>query len=111
MKKILLSILSIITLLSLSACSKTLSTIPYEVKEGEEVVLIPENFVASQNTYEADELVLKSDLMTDDSKYDYDPLTHVVVTKGKDYLEQGSYDVWVESTDGNAASTSVIVSK
>ena len=111
MKKILLSFLSILTILGLTACSKTLSTVPYEVKEGEEVVLLPENFIGSQNSYNADELVLESDLMTDDSKYDYDPLTHIVVTKGKDYLEEGNYEVWVESTDGNAASSSVIVSK
>ena len=64
---------------------------------GNPVILDPSNFVEDGTETETlKKITLKSDLMTDSGRYTYNSQTKEVSTKGKKYLEKGTYQVTLE---------------
>lgn len=63
------------------------------VEMGDPVVLEPSNFLQTDKMKEdvIDKVKLTSELTTDKNKYDYDPDTKEVVSKGETYLDAGQY--------------------
>ncbi len=79
------------------------------VEYGEEVKLTPELFVSKDSkNINISSLELVSDLTNDEEKYTYDLSTRVVVSKGKEYLDVGSYEVEIRSKDGKFSSSTFL---
>lgn len=68
-------------------------TVTYEL--GDKVTLTPDEFIIDASESELDNAEVTSKI-TDDAKFEFTGFTREVKTKGKSYLETGTYDVTVK---------------
>lgn len=82
-----------------------------EIEYGEEVKLEPKLFISDDSkNIDMDSITLVTDLTTNTDLYTYDKSSKVVVSKDKEYLEIGSYDVEIKSKkNGVSATTSLVI--
>lgn len=67
----------------------------YYVECDKDVILAVDNFFdsSSSKNISIDDVTIDSTLLTNGTKYTYDPDTKIVKTKGQDYLEIGEYEI------------------